>query len=75
MATAKRRLNVTLPDNINAVIQMLAERDGVAHAAKAVELIEMGIELSDTEDKYLSKIADKRAGQNAQYVSHEEAWS
>lgn len=75
MATAKRRLNITLPANLDAVIQMLAERDGMPDAAKAVQLIEMGIELSDSEDTYLSHIGDERAVQNVQYVSDEQAWS
>lgn len=75
MATVKRRLNITLPSNLDAVIRMLAEREGIPDAAKAVELIEMGIELSDTEDKYLSCIGDERAAQNVQYVSDEQAWS
>lgn len=72
MPTKKRRINISLSEDLEFVIKKLAERDNVPEATKAVELIKIGIEVD--EDEIWNELAEARA-KNAKYVSHEEAWS
>ena len=76
MPTTKKRLNLSLPPNLELVLTMLAARDNVPQATKAVQLLEMAIEIE--EDQMLSKIAEERsheleAGKEKLYT-HDEFW-
>ena len=72
MPTSKKRINVTLSDELDHFLGVLAKQDDVPKATKAVKLIEIALELE--EDRVLSKIAEERDTKDAKYVSHEEAW-
>lgn len=74
MPTAKKRINISLPDEINYSLQFLAERDDMPVATKAVYLIRTAIELD--EDDVLNKIAEERETKtsNKKLISHKSAW-
>ena len=73
MATAKKRLNITLPKEARLYVKKLALRDQVPEATKAAQLVQMALEIE--EDAYFAKIADERASKNAGSISAEEFWS
>lgn len=73
MPTTKKRINITITNDIEEIIGLLAERDDVPVATKAIELIRTAIELD--EDDVLREISEKRDTRKAKYVSHEQAWS
>lgn len=72
MPTTKKRLNLTLPPDIEKAIRLLAKRDNTSEAGKAVEMIKMSLELE--EDRLLSLIAEERDTPDAQFISHEDIW-
>ncbi len=73
MPTLKKRLNMSLPKDIEEAVSALAERDDVPHATKALHLIQLAIEIE--EDDVWNAIAEKRDTKDATFVSHEEAWA
>ncbi|MBU1018968.1 MAG: hypothetical protein ABII07_00495 [Patescibacteria group bacterium] len=73
MATSKRRINISLPKDIEEALKMLAKRDDVPEATKAIHLIKLAIEID--EDRIWNKIAEERDTGDAEFISHEEAWS
>ncbi|MCR4313872.1 MAG: hypothetical protein NUV84_01335 [Candidatus Uhrbacteria bacterium] len=72
MPTTKSRLNLSLPESMEAILTKLARRDAVPRAAKAVELLRVAMELE--EDIVLSKLADLRDTKAAKFLTHEEVW-
>ena len=74
MPTTKNRINVTVPDDVSVILNKMAERDGVSLSAKVLELTLASLEIE--EDAALNKIAEERLaiGNDAEWVSHEEAW-
>ncbi|MEK7528459.1 MAG: hypothetical protein AAB592_01710 [Patescibacteria group bacterium] len=72
MATSKRRINITLPPEIETLLQALAERDAVPEATKAIHLIRVAIEID--EDGILDTLAQERDTAGAKFVSHKDAW-
>jgi len=73
MPTSKKRLNISLTEELEKMISYLAERDQVPQATKALHLIQMAIELD--EDEVWNAIAEKRDKKGTKYTSHEEFWS
>ena len=73
MATAKKRLNITLPKQARLYLKKLAIRDEMPEATKAAQLVQMALEIE--EDAYFAKIADERATRNSGTISFEEFWS
>ena len=76
MPTTKKRLNLSLSRRLEYVLKGLATRDNVPQATKAVQLIEMAVEIE--EDRILSQVAEERAdelvnGKEKTY-SHDEFW-
>lgn len=72
MATTKKRRMVSLPDDVDAALEHLADRDGMPPATKAAYLIQVAIELD--EDIVWDEIASKRDNKNTTFVSHDDAW-
>ncbi|OIP80124.1 hypothetical protein AUK45_04670 [Candidatus Peregrinibacteria bacterium CG2_30_44_17] len=72
MATSKKRINISLPKDIELTLAKLAERDDVPQATKAVSLLRMAIETE--EDEVLNAIAEERDSKDAKYISHKDAW-
>jgi hypothetical protein len=73
MATSKKRINISLPKDIEIVLGELADRDNVPTATKAIELIKIGIEID--EDEIWDKLAAERDTKDAKFISHKEFWS
>ena len=73
MPTSKKRINVSLANEIVLLLNLLAKRDEVPTATKAAQLIEQALELE--EDAELSRIGDKRASQDVEYLPlTDESW-
>ena len=73
MATSKKRINISLPPEVEIAITLLAKRDKVPQSTKAVQLIQEALELE--EDKVLEQIVIERDTPDAKFISHEEMWS
>lgn len=73
MATAKRRINISLPDDVNNALTLLAERDNVPEATKATDLLQLALEIE--EDQVWDRIASKRDTKKAHFVSPRKAWA
>lgn len=72
MPTTKKRVNLSLPNDIESVLNFLAERDSVPMATKALELLKIALEVE--EDVVLDQIVRERDKKGAKFVSHEKAW-
>jgi predicted DNA-binding protein len=71
MATIKKRINISVPKDIERALAKLAERDSMPQATKAAHLLAQAIEAE--EDMVWDAIARKRM-QTPRFVSHERAW-
>lgn len=72
MPTTKTRLNITLSKELEEAIRLLAKRDNVPQATKAVELLEEALELE--EDRVWDAIANEREAQGGKLLSHKKVW-
>ena len=72
MPTDKKRINITLPDNLAVFLKKIALRDDVPQATKAAELLGRALEIE--EDAYFSVAAENRDQSNARFISHEIFW-
>jgi hypothetical protein len=74
MPTTKKRINISVPDDIEAILKLLAERDEVPQATKASELLRSAIEID--EDEVFNELAEKRDTKNAKFIPHnKKIWS
>lgn len=73
MPTSKKRLNMSLPEDIRLALAALAKRDDVTPTTKALHLITMALEIE--EDDVWNAIAESRDTPNTKFISHEEFWS
>jgi hypothetical protein len=69
----KHRINISVPDDIDTALTHLAMRDAVSVSSKVLELVQSALALE--EDEVLREIAEARDTKNAQFISHEKAWS
>lgn len=72
MATAKKRINISVNDVEQKLISELALRDKVPTATKASELINRALELE--EDIALDQLAQSRDQKDTKYHSHNSVW-
>ena len=72
MATSKKRINISLPVDLELVLAELAKRDDLPQATKAVQLLRVAIEMD--EDEVFDRVARARDTKKAKFVSHEKAW-
>lgn len=68
----KKRINLSVSEDIDAVIKRLAERDSMPTASKALELIKKAIQIE--EDDAFERLASERDTKSARYFSHARAW-
>lgn len=73
MATTKKRLNISLPPNMEEALENLALRDNVPQATKAVSLIQIALEIE--EDDVWNALAKERDAKKAKFVSHKDVWA
>ena len=72
MATAKKRVNISLASDVDEALTKLARRDNVPQATKAAELLRVGLELE--EDVLLDQIATERYNTSKARLSHKSVW-
>ena len=58
MATTKKRINISVSNDVEKALESLAKRDEVPVATKAVQLLRSALEIE--EDFALAKVADSR---------------
>ena len=73
MATSKKRINISLPKDLEMILEELADRDNVPTATKAVELLKIAVEIE--EDEAWNKLAEERDTKDTKFISHKEFWS
>jgi hypothetical protein len=72
MPSTKHRINLTVPADLDRVLQRLAHRDETSISAKTLDLIKRAIEIEEDE-KFLT-IANQRDKSKGKYVAHTDAW-
>ena len=72
MPTAKRRINITVGDEVYEALEHLSAERNQPVAGVSLSLIEQALEYQ--EDVYFSRIADERLSRRQRRVSHSKAW-
>ena len=72
MPTAKKRINITLDDEVYSALVELSEKRAKSISSVSLSLIETALELQ--EDRYFSRIVDERLEKKEKRVSHSKAW-
>lgn len=72
MATVKSRINISLPDDVKKALLVIAKRDQMPAATKAVRLMEIGMEVE--EDDLWDKMAASRDRKDTVFHSHTDAF-
>ena len=72
MPTAKKRINITLDDEVYSALVELSEKRAKSISSVSLSLIETALELQ--EDRYFSRIVDERLEKKEKQVSHSKAW-
>lgn len=72
MPTTKNRTNIVLPKDVDNALNYLSERDDVSKSAKAVQLIQIALQVE--EDDVWNSLAERRDTKNAKFISHKDAW-
>lgn len=73
MATTKHRINISLSDEMTAVLNKLARRDQVPTATKTVQMLQLALEIE--EDDCLNTLARERDTKHTRFVKHEQVWA
>ncbi len=72
MPTAKKRINLTVEDDLFVNLKQLAEKEQTSVANISHALLERALELK--EDNYFSKVGEERLSKKAKRISHEDIW-
>ena len=72
MPTLNRRLNITLPPELDWAISKIAKRDRVPESTKAVELLRSALLVE--EDSVWERLAKSRDKKGVKFISHNKAW-
>lgn len=67
MATIKKRIYISVSDEIDKALETLARKENIPKATKATQMVERALELH--EDVILSAMADERINSDAKYVA------
>ena len=70
MATINPRINITVSDEVAAILSKTARQSRKSISRVALELIEWAIE--EREDMYFSKIADETISSNPNFIPNSE---
>lgn len=70
--TRKKRLNLTLNEEMDQFLQRLSKQDRTPVATKAVQLL--GQSLEQESDKLWSELAHQRHADTKKWVNHDLAW-
>jgi predicted CopG family antitoxin len=72
MPTTKKRINITVDDDVYKALERLSDKRDQSIAGVGLSLIEEA--LSYQEDLYFSRIADERLAGKERRVGHDKAW-
>ena len=72
MPTTKKRINITVTDEVYEALGRLADERGQPVAGVGASLIEQALEYQ--EDVYFSRVADQRLSKKEKRLSHQKAW-
>jgi predicted DNA-binding protein len=72
MPTTKKRVNITVTDEVYEALGRLANERGQPVAGVGASLIEQALERQ--EDVYFSRVADRRLGRREKRITHQKAW-
>lgn len=72
MPTSKKRINISLPKDVENALYKLAKRDDLPPATKALHLLKVAMEID--EDDVLDLIASQRDTKGAEFINHDMAW-
>jgi len=72
MPTIKKRINISIADDLDKALTAIAKRDRVPQARKAVELLRLGIEVE--ENLLLERLASERLATAQKFISHKAVW-
>lgn len=72
MPTAKKRINLTVEDNLFENLRRLAKKENASVASVSHDLIERALELR--EDQYFSEVAENRLSKKGKRIAHKDVW-
>ena len=73
MPTAKKRINLTIEDELFNNLKKLAKKEQTSVSNVSHALLERALELR--EDLYFSKTSEERLNSKSRKISHEEFWN
>lgn len=73
MATLKKRINISLPRDVEEMLGKISKRDRVPRATMAAGLLRLALELE--EDQVWDALARGRDEKGARFMSHKKAWA
>ena len=72
MPTAKKRVIITIEDELFLNLKQIAEKENTSVANVSHALLERALELK--EDHYFSKVGENRLSKKSKRISHEDIW-
>ncbi|MBI3073557.1 MAG: hypothetical protein HYY84_15710 [Deltaproteobacteria bacterium] len=72
MPTAKKRINITVNEEVYEALKRLAKTRDKPVAGVGLSLIEQSLEFE--EDRFFSRVADDRLGRQEKRIPHKDAW-
>ena len=70
--TAKKRINITVDDEVYEALERLSGKRDQSIAGVGLGLIEAALEYQ--EDLYFSRVADERLSRKDRRIAHDKAW-
>ena len=72
MPTAKKRINITMNDDVYGALERLSAKRDQSVAGVGLSLIEEALEYQ--EDLHFSRVADERVSKKGKRIPHDRAW-
>ena len=72
MPTAKKRINITVDDDLFDALERLSAKRDQSVAGLSLSLIEEALEYQ--EDLHFSRVADERVAKKERRIPHDRAW-
>ena len=72
MPTAKKRINITVDDEMYQALESLSQKKRKSVSGTSLDLLEKAIEFE--EDSYFSRKSDERLSTNQKRIPHNKAW-
>ena len=72
MPTAKKRINLTVEDDLFENLKRLAKKEKASVASISHDLLERALELR--EDQYFSEVGENRISKKGKRITHKDMW-